>query len=218
MASEVDVANMALSLLGSESAVVSLSPPDGSAEAGHCKRFYPLARREALEIAGFSWTKARAALASVSNPSSVWTYAYALPGDCITPLRVLQISTLNPALVERFTSTIVTAAEMILLSEAIGSDFEIEGGVLLTHEPDAVLIYTRDVIDLTQASASFISGLSYLLASFIAGPIIKGKEGAAAGRELRAAATSILAGAAVQDTVPGSTSQEFLSASTRARY
>ena len=217
MASEVDVSNMALSLLGSDAAVVSLNPPDGSAEAGHCKRFYALARRQALEIAGFSWTKKRAALASVTNPSDVWSYAYQLPGDCITPLRVLQKNFADNALLDTYTARVVTADELRVMTEALGADFQIEGSVLLTHEPDAVLLYTRDITDLTPFSATFISGLSYLLASFIAGPIIKGKEGAAAGRELRAAATSILADAAVQDTAPGSESQDFLPSSLRAR-
>lgn len=217
MASEVDVSNMALSHLGSESAVVSLTPPDGSVEAGHCKRFFALARRQALEIAAFSWTKKRAAMASVPNPSDVWAYAYALPGDCILPLRVLQ-KNFNTPLVDSFTGRVVTADELRTLTEALGADFQLEGDVLLTHEPEAVLLYTHDITDLTKFSASFISGLSYLLASFIAGPVIKGREGAAAGRELREAAKVILADAAVQDTAPGSESLDFIPSSLRARF
>ncbi len=217
MATDVDVSNMAVSLLGADAAVVSLNPPDGSAEAGHCKRFYALARRQALEIAGFSWTKKRAALATVTNPSDVWAYAYQLPGDCITPLRVLQKNFFNNPTLDYCTTRLVTADELRVLTEAMGAEFQIEGDTLLTNEPEAVLVYTRDVADLTRASAAFVSGLSYLLASFIAGPIIKGKEGAAAGRELRAAAITILTDAAVQDTVPGSESQEFLPQSLRVR-
>ena len=216
MASDVDVCNMALSLLGSEAAVVSISPPDGSAEAGHCKRFFALARRQALELAAFTWTKRRAALAPVTNPSDVWTYAYQLPGDCITPLRVLQ-KNFSSALLDSYTGRVVTADELRVMTEALGADFQLEDNVLLTHEPDAVLLYTRDVTDLTRFSAAFISGLSYLLASFIAGPLIKGREGAAAGRELRAAATQILNDAAVQDTTPGSESQDFVPEPIRAR-
>ncbi len=217
MASDVDVANMALSLLGSDTAVASLYPPDGSAEAGHCQRFYALARRQALELAGFSWTKTRKALAQVTNPSQVWTYAYALPGDCITPLRVLQTNFATEAL-DYYSTRVVTADELRTLTEAMGADFVIEDGVLLTHEPDAVLLYIRDVTDLTKASTAFVSGLSYLLASFIAGPIIKGEAGASAGRSLREAAKQILADAAVQDTVPGSESHDFIPGSLRARY
>ena len=217
MASDVDVCNMALSHLGSESAVVSLSPPDGSAEAGHCKRFYALARREALEMAAFTWAKKRATLATVANPSDVWGYAYQLPGDCITPLRVLQAGFFSSALLDSFTGRVVTADELATLTEAGGADFQIEGRVLLTHEPDAVLIYTRDVSDLTSCSAAFVSGFSYLLASYLAGPIIKGKEGAAAGRELRMAARTVLTDAAVQDTTPGSDSQNFTPSSLGVR-
>ena len=217
MASDVDVCNMALSHLGSESAVTSLSPPDGSAEAGHCKRFFALARREALEMCAFTWTKKRAPLASVTNPSTVWAYAYELPGDCITPLRVLQRNLVDSPLLDNYTGRVVTADELRAMTEAIGAEFQIEGSMLLTHEADAVLLYTRDVTDLTRASAAFVSGLSYLLASYIAGPIIKGREGAAAGRELRAAARTVLADAAVQDTVPGSESQDHIPDALRVR-
>jgi hypothetical protein len=217
MASDVDVCNMALSLLGSEAAVVSLSPPDGSAEAGHCKRFFALARRQALEMSAFSWTKKRAAMASVTNPSDVWGYAYQLPGDCITPLRVLQKNIFDSGVLDSFTGRIVTADELRTMTEAMGAEFQIEGDIILTHEPEAVLLYARDITDLTRASAAFISGFSYLLASYIAGPIIKGKEGAAAGRELRDAARSVLTDAAVQDVPPGSESQDFMPDSIRAR-
>jgi NAD(P)H dehydrogenase (quinone) len=34
-------------------------------------------------------------LAEVANPSTVWAYAYALPSDCIKPLRVLALTTKN---------------------------------------------------------------------------------------------------------------------------
>ena len=44
MASAVDICNLALSHLGDTATVASLDPPEGSAQAEHCARFYPVAR------------------------------------------------------------------------------------------------------------------------------------------------------------------------------
>ena len=216
MASDVDVCNMALSHFGSESVVTSLSPVDGSVEAGHCKRFFSLARQEALEMAPFTWTKKRALMAAVANPSRTWAYAYALPGDCLSPLRVLQQTKASEWLFGP-SSSALTADALRIFTERGSADFELEGRVLLTHEPEAVLLYTRDITDLTHDSAAFISGFSYLLASYLAGPLIKGREGAAAGRELRAAARDALAAAAVQDANSSSEGSEFMPASLQVR-
>jgi hypothetical protein len=46
MASAVDIANTALSHIGADAVVTSLSPLDGSVEAGHCARFLPSARQD----------------------------------------------------------------------------------------------------------------------------------------------------------------------------
>ena len=66
-----------------------------------------------------------------------------------------------------------------------GAPFDIEGEVILTNEPEAVLVYTRDVIDTNKFPASFASALSYLLASYLAGPVIKGAEGLRVGDAMR---------------------------------
>ena len=66
-----------------------------------------------------------------------------------------------------------------------------EGEVILTNEPDAVLLYVQDVTDSTRFPASFISSLSYLLASYLAGPIIKGNDGARLGDSMRQRALSL---------------------------
>lgn len=207
MASDVDVCNMALSHLGSDAQVAAINPPDGSVEAGHCRRFFTLARQEALEMAAYSWTKRRATLALVDNPSTIWTYAYALPSDCIRPLRVLQLSTAN------FSSLQVSAPASVddlnRFYESGTANFDIEGRVLLTHEPDAVLLYVRDVTDPSNWSPSFVSGLSFLLASFLAGPLVKGEPGAKASQRLRDAAGSVLRGAQVLDASRNAEQQDF---------
>lgn len=197
MASVSDVCNMALSHVGSDAVITSITPPDGSVEAGHCARFYPIARREAIESHKWTWSKTRTALAQVTNVSQVWTYAYALPSDCLSPARVLQASSVQELL---FTDDrVMTADAYQLFTERGSADFEVEDGVLYTHEPDAVLLYTRDVTDTTKFSTTFTVFLSYLLASYLAGPIIKGQSGAQTAGQLRQIAARVRGEAAVDD-------------------
>lgn len=167
-------------------------------------------------MASFTWTKKRAAMAAVTNPSTSWSYAYALPGDCLKPTRVLQQARAAEWLFSP-SSAALTADDARIFTERGSADFEIEGQVLLTHEPEAVLLYVTDITDLTNYSAAFISGFSYLLASYLAGPLIKGAEGAAAGRQLRDAARGVLAGAAVLDANSSSETSEFVPAHIAVR-
>lgn len=187
MASAVDLCNMALANIGADGVVSSISPPDGSAEAGHCARFYPQARTELLESFAWPFAKTRVSLASVPNPSSIWAYAYAVPADCLNPVRVLNSFTLQYS---GFWAAygFVTPSEIALFNERGSADYETEGDVLLTNEPTAVLLYVRDVTDTSKFTPGFNTALGYLLSSFLAGPIIKGKEGASTGATLRQAA------------------------------
>lgn len=171
MASAVDICNEALSHIGADAVVTSISPPDGSVEAGHCARFYPIARRTAMEAHPWTFAKIRVALAEVTNDSDLWQYAYAKPSDCIRPLRVIQ--QLSMAGVTVFTQDDIPA----IPGENGSADYEIEGDVIRTNEPDAVLLYVRDVTDTTKFTPAFTSGVGMLLAGYLSGPIIKGLDG-----------------------------------------
>lgn len=184
MASDVQICNMALSHIGSEARVSSISPPDGSVEAGHCATFYDLARTEMLEPGNWAFSLKREALAQVTNPSSVWAYAYTLPSACLRALRVPR-----PFIgVTVFTQDRMVDAHA---DDRDSADFDIEGGVLLTNQPDATLVYVQDVTDSTKFPASFTSALSYLLASYLSGPVIKGNESVRIGDAMRERAVGI---------------------------
>ena len=60
MASEVDICNLALSHLGDTATIASLDPPEGSAQAEHCARFYPIARDSLLEMHAWGFATSRA--------------------------------------------------------------------------------------------------------------------------------------------------------------
>ena len=184
MASVVQICNMALSHIGSEARVSSISPPDGSVEAGHCAMFYDLARTELLEPGNWAFSLKRATLAGVTNPSTAWAYAYAKPSNCLRALRILRPS----IAITVFTQDLAVVPHA---DDSGSAPFDVEGDVIFTNEPDAVLVYVQDVTDSTKFPASFTSALSYLLASYLAGPIIKGNEGVRVGDAMRQRALAL---------------------------
>jgi hypothetical protein len=184
MASDVQICNMALSHIGSEARVSSISPPDGSVEAGACATFYDMARTEMLEPGTWAFSLKRVALAQLTNPSTVWAYAYAKPSNCLRPLRVLRPS----IAITVFTQDLVVEPHT---DDRDSAPFDLEGEMILTNEPDAVLVYVQDVTDSTKFPASYTSALSYLLASYLAGPILKGNEGVRTGDAMRQRAMAI---------------------------
>lgn len=178
MASVVQICNMALSHIGASARVSSISPPDGSVEAGHCATFYDLARTALIEPGNWRFTLARKTLSLLAtNPSAVWAYAYALPSDCLSPRRILRA-------VDGL--TVFTQDDVPFQpTDRGGATFDVEGGTLYTNEPEATLLYVRDVTDSNKFTPSFASALSFMLAGYLAGPIVKGNEGARLGEAMR---------------------------------
>lgn len=187
--SDVVICNLALSHIGSDALLSSINPPDGSVESGYCSRYYPVARQELIEMHPWTFSKTRAVLALLStNPSATWAYAYTEPADLVQPQRILTTSTLDAYGFFPF-GGLLRADEVALFTERGSADFESENGVILTNEQSAVLLYTRDVTDTSRFTAGFTVALSYLVASYLAGPIIKGSEGTNAALKMRQVAT-----------------------------
>lgn len=167
MSSEVDICNLALSHLGDVAEVIAITPPDGTAQASHCARFYPIARDQLLEL--FPWTFAtkRVALAEVANPADGdWAYAYALPSTCIRPVSVVTASG-----VQSFEAIDPGAHPYLVETNADGEP------ILLTNVQATTLRYIDRVTDTTKFTPAFVSTLARLLASMLAGPILKGEAG-----------------------------------------
>jgi hypothetical protein len=172
MTTTVDICNAALSHLGNARRIVAIAPPDGTVEADLCATFYPMAVAELLESADWAFARKRTALSEyVTNDSVSWAYAYALPSLCVKPLRIL---TDNTAALDQD-----------------GEPFDVEGTVLYTNKEDAVLLYTQSITNPSLHTPTFVTSLGYLLASFLAGPIIKGDEGASASASMRKAAMAL---------------------------
>ena len=78
MASVVDLCNLSLARLGDEANVVSIEPPDGSAQAAHCARFLPMVRDSLLQAHAWGFALRREALLRVGTevPYLEWIMEY----------------------------------------------------------------------------------------------------------------------------------------------
>lgn len=180
MASEVDICNQALSHLGDSSTVASIDPPEGSAQAEHCARFYPLARNTMLEMHNWGFATRRAALSPVANPSTTWQYCYAPPSNLINILSVLA-----PDASDDYSAgpkyNAYDAREVAggaYTPQGFSAEIDADGNdIILTNQVNAVMRYTVLVPDSSKFSPLFTEALGWLLASKLAGPVLKGDTG-----------------------------------------
>lgn len=183
MASEVDICNLALARLGDNATVSSIDPPEGSAQAGHCARFYPIARDSLLESHPWKFATRREPLAQLAQESWNWGFAYAAPARA---LRLLAVLPTNAS------------------SDAETQDYETETddagtALILTNLENANIRYIARVHDTTKYSPMFTDALGWLLASHLAGPIIKGDAGAAMARSCYQSYQLVYSAAVVSD-------------------
>lgn len=198
MSSDVDICNTALALLGDDATVTSLSPPDGSAQASHCARFYPMARDALIEMHAWGFATTRAALVPLlANPStdpyditkSVWAYAYAAPNNIINYLEVLDPGMSDELSVGLQMANSVPSGINTSTGAYVPQPFEVETDALgneliYSNQANAVLRYTQSISDTTKFTPIFTEALIMLVAAKLAGPVIKGSEGRAAATEL----------------------------------
>lgn len=168
MASAVDICNLALSHLGDAATVSSISPPEGSPQAEYCQRFYPVARDALLEKFAWNFATKRTTLTEIADAApTTWRFAYAMPNKCLRILNIFGDGT---------------------IADDAGEDYTVESDgtttMIFTNTPLATARYIESVSDTTRYSPLFINALSYLLASYLAGVVVKGSEGASMAKEM----------------------------------
>jgi hypothetical protein len=190
MATEVDTCNLALGHLGDNATIASLKPPEGSAQAEHAARFYPISRDTLLEAHSWNFATRRATVALVTNPIKQWKYAYAIPNDCQDIVAVISPDAENDYV------TKASAAEnqingnyapSVSAGLYVPQPFTVETdangtAILFTNVTNALLRYQAYTTDTSNFSALFTLTLSWHLASMLAGPVIKGDAGQAEGK------------------------------------
>lgn len=136
-----------------------------------------------LEMHQWTFTTRRTQPALIEFPHSQWQYAYAAPNEMLDVIAVL-----SPDSTDDFSNPVVIENQ-ILGSTAMGmgtyvpqpySLESLDDGtiVILTNQEEALLRYTVRVTDPTKYPALFVDALAWLLASHLAGPLMKGDTGA----------------------------------------
>jgi len=192
----VVIANLALSHLGDDATVSSIDPPEGSAQAEQAAQFYPVARDALIEMFPWNFALRRCSPAVLEEqPVSQWRYAYALPSNALQVFEVQGPDDTDDIVAGNYGPFAVINGS---------SDFEIETDVdgtrvLYTNTTDARIRYTVSVSDTTRFPPLFTTTLSYFLASWLAGPVLKGETGRTVAREMLVLMRTFIAEATKSD-------------------
>lgn len=209
MASVVDICNLALAHLGDNATIASIDPPEGSAQAEHCQRFYPIARDTLLEMHSWSFATKRAYGAEVENTWPMWEYAYAMPGDASDIIAILPPEAKDDYSThftpETYPDFYTNYSPSVAAGQYVPQKFAVETAadgseIILTNQKQAVIRYHAKIVDPTKFSPLFTITLSWHLASMLAGPVIKGDQGAAEAKRCVAMTTLYLGKAMEADS------------------
>ena len=206
MATEVNICNLALAHLGDDATIASLSPPEGSAQAEKAARFYPIARESLLEMHTWNFAAKRANLALTTNSLAQWDYAYVAPTDMMSPVAVISPTAQNDYATRMSAGDTpggITSnyAPTIVAGQYTPQQFAIEGTTIYTNVETAMLRYQAFVTESDKFSPLFVMTLSWHLASMLAGPIIKGDQGAAEAKRCTQVMVSYLTTAKQSDNL-----------------
>lgn len=191
MASVVDICNLAMSRLGDSANIASIDPPEATPQAEYCAHFWPVARDSALESHPWLFATRRATLAALTPETNAWVYAYALPSNC---LRILSIQDMEAA-----SDLGINSADPV--PQPFTTETMSSGSIaILTNQDQASARYIARITDPTKYSPMFVEHVSWLLASHVAGPLIKGDAGAKMSQFCASAADAVLARARASDS------------------
>jgi len=182
MASEVEICNMALSHIRAGS-INSLT--EASLQAQQCKLWYPFARDRLLTDEAWNFNRSIKALAALTVDIFNWAYSYQYPSDCLKIHRLIgefeEIAAGSADVISR-----AIDSQILPISNLRGQiPYEIfndaDNKILGANSANLRIDYAKKITDPNLFTNDFIIALSYLLASYVAVPIV----GAEQGRELR---------------------------------
>lgn len=171
MTTSTEIANLALSYIGTRSTIASLT--EGSAEAVAVSTHYNIARRALLRAAywNFSRKQVVAALLKDATVGDVvpqpWLYEYAIPSDAVMMRYILpqyQVDATTPG-VPGTPYYMAPPVRFLVSSDLDPSNNQIS--VVLTNQPSAQFIYSADVTNESLFDSDFVDAFSHLLAAKI---------------------------------------------------
>ena len=167
MTDTLSIWNLALSHVGNKAGLSSASPPYASREAELCGQYWPLARKFAIVKAKPSWARFRQAAALVDlgdyQPSQ-WQYTYTKPTNAVELIGVYEPQAIREE--DRQNAVVEQWSDGVDAYDVIYTNVEL-----------AVVRYLKDVEDTSKYHPAFVIGVSWMLASYLCGPLIKGESG-----------------------------------------
>ena len=162
MASDVDIANLAIARLGSAATVSSVDPADGSAIGARVHTFYPMVRDSLLELKDWPFAMKRSALSeyasSVVTPPIPYEYAYAVPSDMVVPVDLRNVEASDDTPPGRLYMELLNDGRRVIYSDT----------------ENAVLRYKIRANDPTKYTPLFVDAFAWMLAGHLTGPVVGG--------------------------------------------
>jgi hypothetical protein len=159
MTDSVSLCNLALTHIGEMGGIASIDPPEGSVHAELCAIYFPIVLTEVLEDHQWSFARSRATLARLADDASDGRGRYALPTDYVTAIDLFD-------------------------SSETRTGFSLEVGVLLTNTDSPELFYVSNAVDFGRWPKKVLTGMSHLLASYLAGSLTRDPKVISAQRNL----------------------------------
>ena len=172
--SKVQICNMALQAAGTRSSIASLD--EDSTEANACAAQYDAALEAALQAAHWNFARKQLALtllkdATTSPPGPVpepWLYEYAYPSDCVQARYIVPQIMSEPGLGPSAAPNPFWTGPTVRF--LVSSDVDANGNdikVILTNQPQAVLVYTKRIVNVGLYDGQFVQALANYLAALI---------------------------------------------------
>ena len=165
MTDQVEIYNLALDAIGSQSTVSS--PYETSAEANALNRHWLPAIREVLRAVHWNFARYQKPMTLLKDASAgdatptPWVYEYAYPSDCVMARYILP--NLDGALGE---TTVGPTVRFLLSSDNDSSNNA--ANVILTNQAQAVLVYTRLIENPALFDSEFVEALRLYLGARVA--------------------------------------------------
>lgn len=176
--SDVAICNMALDAIGSQDTIASLQ--ENSKEAKACSRNYEPALAQVLGAAYWNFARFQAPLTllldgTISPPDDVptpWVYEYAYPSDCLQARYIMPLINGSTAAGSTVVAQPVSVGSPVRFLVGVDNDAQSQKRrVILTNQPNAILVYTVYVTDTSLFDEQFVTAFANYLAHRIALPL-----------------------------------------------
>lgn len=176
--SDVQICNLALDAAGTRSTIASLQ--ENSEEANACARQYAPALSSMLQGARWNFARAQVSMTllkdgTLTPPDSVptpWIYEYDYPSDCVAARFIMPLLQMSPGTAvgsQGLPSSIGAPVRFLVGTDLDASNNRIK--VILTNQPNAILVYTAAVTDTGLFDDQFTDAFANYLAYRISVPL-----------------------------------------------